>query len=634
MGMSTLRILWPVALTRSVGVMVLVVSVSASCSREKKAPAYEIRRKDECAGRSDGVVCQQGVAFTCADGGVSDERDCHAEKLTCDLQRGCERCRPYGFDCVDNSLYRCNAAGTKSTFEERCPDDLQCSALGCRDLCKDAEAKRSYIGCEYWPVFTGNSQLDPIFKPAIAVANPNLVTAQVTVSLAGRTIAERKIERAGVAVIPLEFDPVLKGVIDPDQLRSTDSLFSVQQPDLAYHLVSDVPVTVHQFNPLLFHVDESCVNTSSNGQAVSGECDSFTNDASLLLPVHALQSDYIVVARPSFMVQVTDTAMQKVWEGLPGFVAIVGVQEPPTAVRIRTRAHTLASRDDSIRALAPGDELSVTLSAGEVLQLLGAVPGACTGTEGGFPEEDPDQFVTCDPGADYDLTGTEIEADGPIQVISGNDCVNVPFHTPACDHLEEALFPLATWGTQVMVTRPAALDGEPHVFRVVSGDDDNPVTFDPPVHERVTLDRGEFVEIQTDQHVAVRGKKRILVAQFLVGQGASKREGDPAMGLAVPTDQYLSRYVFLSPDTYDDKFVNVIVYDDTEVALDGDSINGFEPIGNSEFRVATVRLGDEKEHVVESADGSKLGLIVYGYANFTSYMLPAGLDLQLIGAPF
>ena len=55
----------------------------------------------------------------------------------------------------------------------------------------------------------------------------------------------------------------------------------------------------------------------------------------------------------------------------------------------------------------------------------------------------------------------------------------------------------------------------PYVFRVVSGDDNNRISFDPAVHATVTLNRGDFIEIETDQHVAVSGKKRILVAQFL-----------------------------------------------------------------------------------------------------------------------
>lgn len=603
-----------------------------ACSEKKPPSVLQIDTQDACSKQPDGVQCVDGLAITCAGGEIENEQDCAAEEQICELGRGCVVCKPFVYQCIDNALYDCSFEGDELTLLETCTGDLQCAPGGCTDLCKDAEESRSYTGCEYWAVFTSNSQLDPVFKPALAVANPNLIDVNVAVSLAGERVAKRKVKAKGVEVIELTFDDSLKGVTDATSRPRFLSLHSSQGADRAYHVVSDAPVTVHQFNPLLFEVDEEC-EAPRDGEPQDGKCNSYTNDASLLLPVHALESDYIVVSRPSFMVEAQLSATETGWDGFPGFVAVVGVSSEPTLVKVRTRAHTLASADDSLRALLPGDELEVTLAEGEVLQLLSAIPEECPGEMGIF-ETDRGFISTCNPGEAYDLTGTEIDADGPVQVISGHDCAYVPFDVPACDHLEEALFPLQTWGKQVIVTRPRTLDGEQHVFRVVSGDDDNLVTFDPAVREPVTLQRGEYVEMQTDQHVAVNGKKRLMVAQFLVGQGASRRVGDPAMGLAVPTDQYRSSYVFLSPDTYDDKFVNVIVSDGVEVAVDGTSVTDFEPIGKSGYVVATVRLGDEGEHIVESANSSPVGLIVYGYADFTSYMLPAGLDLRVIGDPF
>ncbi len=552
----------------------------------------------------------------------------------CDLELGCLRCKPLALECVDNTLVRCDADGEQLIEQERC-GAAQCSAAGCRDLCQDAIDSRSYIGCEYWPVFTSNSQLDPVFKPAVAVANPNLIDVHVTVSLAGVQVTKKTIKRQSVETIELEFNPSLKGSYNPVGALANDTFHALHVPDAAYHLVSDAPVTVHQFNPLLFQYDEGDCEGSFDRTPGDQRCNSFTNDASLLLPVHALAGDYIVATRGSHTRElfVGTDAMTPVWNGFPGFVTVVGVREESVQVTVRSRAHTLASADGSIPALSPGEELSVMLAQGQVLQLYSAVPSACPGDIGMFQRGD-DILVTCDVGPDYDLTGTEIDADGPVQVLGGHDCSLIPFDVPACDHLEDAMFPLETWGQRVIATRPRALDGEQHIFRVISGDDANQISFDPPVREPLTLNRGEFVEVQSDQHVEVTGVKRILVAQFLVGQGASRRAGDPAMGLAVPTDQYRSRYVFLSPRTYVDKFVNIIVYRGTQAALDGQTIGGFEPVGDSNFEVATVRLSALDEHVVESTDGSSVGLILYGYADFTSYMLPAGLDLRVIGNPF
>ncbi len=634
MGKANLVVLRALELACACAISGLVLP---ACDGEKKLPPLKLERKDACTNQPDGIVCRAGAAYDCVDGEIETKSDCEADGTTCDLERGCVLCKPLSLDCVDNTLFRCDPDGVELTKMESC-GAAQCSPSGCRDLCQDAIDSRSYIGCEYWPVFAGNSQLDPTFKPAVAVANPNLIDAHVTITLAGKEVAKRTIKRESVEVIELAFDLKLKGSYDPGLTLANDAFHAVSVPDGAYHLVSDAPVTVHQFNPLLFEVGKDCTSTFDPVPGDS-KCNSFTADASLLLPVHALAGDYIVATRASHVREIylgSADSIVPVWNGFPGMVTMVGVREEPVQVTIRSRAYTLASFDQTIPALAPGEEVTVTLAQGQVIQLYSALPSPsddCPGDIGMFQRGD-ETLVTCDAGPDYDLTGTEIDADGPIEVIGGHDCALVPFDVPACDHLEEALFPLETWGQRVIATRPRALDDEIHVFRVISGDDDNTITFDPKVREPITLNRGDFIELQSEEHVQVTGKKRILVAQFLVGQGTSRRAGDPAMGLAVPTDQYRSSYVFLSPDTYVDKFVNIIVYRGTQAALDGETVTGFQPVGDSNFEVATVRLSAKEEHTVRSSDGSSVGLILYGYANYTSYMLPAGLDLRVIGNPF
>src|SRR5699024_3059198 len=50
-----------------------------------------------------------------------------------------------------------------------------------------------------------------------------------------------------------------------------------------------------------------------------------------------------------------------------------------------------------------------------------------------------------------DLTGTLVEASAPVSVFGGHSCVYVPFTSPACDHLEDQLFPLETWGQRFIL---------------------------------------------------------------------------------------------------------------------------------------------------------------------------------------
>ena len=115
---------------------------------------------------------------------------------------------------------------------------------------------------------------------------------------------------------------------------------------------------------------------------------------------------------------------------------------------------------------------------------------------------------------DYDLTGTLIESDKPIAVFSGVDCANIPWYRMACDHLEDQLLPLHTWGRSAfgVSTEPQIAD-EPNLWRVVSGGDNNAITFTPAdVHAPTTLSSGEYVEFIYQGAFQVSGSDRLLLA--------------------------------------------------------------------------------------------------------------------------
>jgi hypothetical protein len=175
------------------------------------------------------------------------------------------------------------------------------------------------------------------------------------------------------------------------------------------------------------------------------------------------------------------------------------------------------------------------------------------------------------------------------------------------------------------------------MVRVYSDSDDNRITFTPAVHEPVTLDKGKFVEFVVKKDFHVFGSEAILVAQFLLGQDYEGRDsagsygkGDPSLSLGEPVEQWRKRYAFLTPETYTDNYVNIIARTKQLVLLDGRAVSGFDPIEGTKMSTARVPIMGG-EHRVESAQ--TVGIVVYGYAPYTSYMMPGGLDLQPINGP-
>ncbi len=608
---------------------IALLGALCACSAQRAPRVDDSLPREECRERADGLLCQDDEALTCADEQVVAQEDCAAsQQQVCFPPLGCVSCLPGTYRCDGQRRLRCDPQGSEYELVETCDEGLSCSGSGCRDLCADALDKRSYIGCEYYPVFTSNEYLDERFLPAVVIANPNLAPAHVTIRGAKGFARELDVEPSGVETVMLEFLPALKAPQGSALVRGG-----------AYHLVSSVPVTVHQFNPLLFEVDEDCLGKEEDSSSPNDDkCNSFSNDASLLLPAHVLSQPegrgtaYFAISRPTLRIALRPQGPFR--PPSAGFVAIVGAGPDPVQVQVTSSAHTRASGESSeepVDALAPGQMASFSLGRGDVLQLLSDSPETC-------PESwvrNDDGEYSCPLGVEYDLTGTLIEADGPIEVIGGHNCAYVPFNRVACDHLEETMFPIETWGIEAVAPRPRTGTSSPHVVRVLSAAGDNTVRFEPAsVHEPVALARGESFELTTNEHVIVRADKPIAVAQFLVGQGVESRVGDPSLSLAIPIEQYRSAYAFLSPSSYDVSYVSVIARAGDEVQLDGVTLGGFTPIGDGSFTVTTATLRKSGVHEVHSEHGQGIGLNVYGYGDYTSYMVPGGLDLRVIATVY
>lgn len=587
----------------------------------------------ECRGVTPGqLACEGAQSIVCDEAGQLTSRvDCARDGETCVAGFGCVLCVPGSIRCDGEQVVLCNADGTAETAGEVCDaaNGLRCSAGGCQPLCELAEAERSYLGCEYLAVPSANSELDSAFEFAIVVANPQLVPAIVTVTRGAAFAATRIIAPGELEVIPL---PWVQPLVRPFEDRTGDRYyFSMRVEDGGYRVASDVPVTVHQFNPLSFEAPTECRDLPDSDPS-DHRCYSYTNDASLLLPIAALTGSYLVMSRPTHYL-VRDGG----YGAASGFVSIANPGSEAADVTVRTRSHVIGSSDGSIPELAPGDEVTLRLAPGEVVQLLSGIPERCPA-----PLEDERAvrgMSYCPMPADYDLTGTEIVSAHRLVVSSGHDCTFVPFNRWACDHLEEQLFPTEALDRSVVAPIGYQHRGEPNLVRVVSAEDANTITFSPAPREgaaSVTIDRGELVEVTIDRPTRVTGTGAILAARFFVGQdysgfGTSGRlaPGDPAMGLLVPDAQWRNRYSFLAPDTYSALYVDVIAPVGARVELDGQVI-ALRDASETGSATATISITAGVHRLSSSLP---IGAHVYGFGRYTSYLAPAGLDLREIGDP-
>ena len=646
------------------------------------------------------------------DGTGWEAHPCGEGSVCLDDAKGCTSCVPGRVSCLnDSTVIRCDPTGTTWEVAEDCDPAHTgevCRAGICIGLCELSDKLSSYIGCEYWGADTDNavvgagegSYYDAAgAQYAIVVSNTSdrwPATVEVFTHLGKVTHDSRcnplpadPIPAMGLRVFELpRYYPV-----DPTKCTvcangpgetypgkdCTDRQVATEMMDLdgttlkpqAYRVKSTIPITAYQFNPF-----------SNVGV--------YSNDASLLLPTNALGRYYVVMTR------------EQTFQELKGFLSVVAVDPGETQVYVKVTAPTMASSSSDSRdvpAMQPGDERTFFLNQFDVLNIETNAYGADltgsivyanhpVGVFGGSEASNAPNTNHCCPGgrceynnqwmecASGKVDGVDCLCEWPKQNLSPSrdvscrtnyDCLL--YNTCCADHLEKMLYPVKTWGQKYVVTRSYPRGGEKDVFRILAAEDQTVVTVYPlqgtlpPV-----LKRGEYLEFESGENFIVTGKKPILVGQFVAAQDApdpnvtakgpdDANTGDPTFLMAVPSEQFRTDYVFLTPDKYRFDAVNLIVPTGQPVFLDGKELKQedlhFRPardilqdmtdkgldhpwqlgvtfgdynrIADGEWSVWRVAVKDGV-HVARSE--KPFGAIVYGYDRYVSYGYPAGLNLE------
>jgi IgGFc binding protein len=421
------------------------------------------------------------------------------------------------------------------------------------------------------------------YKFAVAVANTTSIAATVTIE-DGPLATPRvfTVPPNGVHLERLPWQADLKLCMETSWeacATGAHNTAGALVDKAAYHLRSTAPVTVYQFNPLDYTF------TGASEASVS-------NDASLLLPVSAWRGEYYAAT----------------WQhnfNAPSELAVIGSQHH-TMVTITTRADTPAS--GNAPAFKAGVPQTIKLDEGSVIEIT-----TITG----------------------DLTGTHVVADKPVAVISGHFAARIPQEQQYDDHLEESMFPVATLGKRYMIVPPltASLDRMAHYVRVVATHDNTTLTYEPAQTGLPTTiaKAGDFVELPyVSNSFLITADHKILVAQYMTG--ATTRDdgsGDPAMSLVVPIDEFRKSYLVHAPINYiKGNFVDVVAPIDEPILFDGKPL-ATEPIPSTDYALGRASLidggpGNDGNHTITGA--KPFGITVYGYAPYTSYWYPGGLD--------
>jgi len=498
------------------------------------------------------------------------------------------------------------------------------AGMGTRDptTCEEANTFRTYLGCEYFPTVLGNA-VNPIFDFAVVVANASDEEASVHVDGPNAFTADATVAPHALTTIYLPWVDALKGPNVDGFCISDRFASSVIAPGGAYRLTSTRPVAAYQFNPLEFQaLGGPPGKVWSCDPAAICTCNTYANDASLLLPKNALTPNY-------FAFSWRDAGASS----KPSYIAVTAVEDATEVVVKVGPLGTIQAgpAGSTLVEAGPGTVFSLMMNALDVVELM-----AVSGT---------------------DLSGTQVQSNSakPIQVMTGNPAANVPDpETQSADHLEEIVFPAEAVGRDYVVTVPTGPHGTPvqHVVRLFGHAMPTTLSYfpDKPAGAPDTLAAGAVAEFPAAVDFQVQGTAPFAVGSFLVGgavldPAADPRDsmGDPSQSLTTGKSQFRERYVFLAPPDYAQNFVDIVAAAGTVVTLDGtvlDAATAAKLAGRADDGTAALTYDIYRAPLASARAGqhelsatAPVGIQVVGYGRFTSYQYPGGLNLNLVSDP-
>lgn len=249
----------------------------------------------------------------------------------------------------------------------------------------------------------------------------------------------------------------------------------------------------------------------------------YTSDGMLILPVNALGKEYVVAAAAS----VAGGSQE-----LPSQYMIIAPYDG-TVVSVVNPMNTPNNQE--------GVTVPILLNKGDVYSAMSV-------------------------GFSGDLSGARIRANKPIAVTAGQNCTYLPsFEYPYCDHIEEMLTPVESWGTFYQAV-PFQNRTKGDTYRIFAGEPNAEIFVNGSKVATLSQVGGRsgfgWLEYREENRrpLEFSSNKRIFVAQYNNSQTYDNAGGsDPFYIVLTPVEQYQNELIYTTPGSdFPLNFVNFI----------------------------------------------------------------------------
>ena len=387
----------------------------------------------------------------------------------------------------------------------------------------------------------------------------------------------------------------------------------------AFHIKTNVPVVAYSMLPF-----------GGGSARVTG--------ATLMLPVNVWGNNYVIADAYEQPTSFTETRA--------GPTTMILAQQDNTTITIKPTVDIVAG--GGLAAILAGTSGSYTINHGQYVQFT-------------------------QPNA---LTGSAVQATGPIAVVGGSTLMDVPVEDIRADSAHQQLPPIQALGHEYVAVRYRTRDPlleEYSPYRVVGVVDGTTLAYEPstPPGAPTSLSAGQMVEFRPNSPFVVSSQDAdhpFYMAQYMTGGQSWDGTGDPEFVNAITPEQYLPRYTFFTDPTYPEtNLVVVRVLDPTanafpDVTLDcAGTLSGWTDVGTSgKYQFTRVDLSTGNFQAIGSCDNgvhqisatvgpdggalvAKIGVTIWGWGSpatlqpddeadprftrWVSYAYPAGADI-------
>ncbi len=343
----------------------------------------------------------------------------------------------------------------------------------------------------------------------------------------------------------------------------------------------------------------------------------YTSDGEYVIPTIGWGTDYVVAAYGSLY----EGSGTYVYD-LPSTMAIVAAQDntsivvtPSCDCRQCTSGNISGDASSEIVVFPAGQPIPLQLNRGQCIELMP------------IKALDPENF---------DMTGTTVHSNVPVGVFGGSGCPNIPADRPYCDHVEDMVPPVRTWGKTYYATnpiQPAGSTDESARYLFISSKPGQTIF-------KYNCNQGATVECKIDAQYGIywdeleHGQKFFSDKPFLAVEyinsatypDGGTNKGDPAEAIVTPQEAFTQTVVFQTPQAIGNivpytNYANIIVNanDTNTVLFDGKKIKGISSSClDSDWEVFTMSGISAGQHTV-TGDDSGVGVWVYGYGFDESY---------------